>query len=132
MQVWRMCSKCQEQKPITEFYKRSDTHTGGYATSCRICWGKHYAEYRRVTREKVFDHYGRVCACCGELDDRFLTIDHVNGNGNAHRKSISPKNKGGYAIYTWFVANDFPSGFQTLCWNCNLGKYHYGICPHKL
>ncbi|MBA7683673.1 hypothetical protein ES703_92053 [subsurface metagenome] len=26
------------------------------------------------------------CACCGESEVRFLTIDHINGNGSEHRK----------------------------------------------
>jgi len=35
-------------------------------------------------RDQVLDHYGRVCVCCGAT--RGLTIDHVNGDGKAHRE----------------------------------------------
>lgn len=76
-------------------------------------------------RELVFDAYGRKCACCGEKEQAFLCIDHVNGGGNAHRREIG---RGG--LYPWLVKNKFPKGFQTLCHNCNFAKAHGG-CPHK-
>ena len=82
---------------------------------------------RAGSRDKVFNKYGDICACCGENNKRFLTIDHIENNGAQHRKVI----KGAY-FYDWLVKNDFPIGYQTLCWNCNLGKYHNGgICPHR-
>ena len=79
---------------------------------------------RRLRREALA-HYGGKCACCGEKQYEFLVIDHVNGGGNKHRKSI--KNK----FYDWLKQNDFPKGFQVLCHNCNMAKGFYGICPHK-
>src|SRR5208337_4840824 len=36
-----------------------------------------------------FNAYGRVCACClVEFEDTFLTLNHVNNDGSAHRKEI--------------------------------------------
>ena len=36
------------------------------------------------------------------------------------------------SIYSWLIRNNYPEGFQVLCYNCNLGKAHNnGICPHK-
>jgi hypothetical protein len=30
------------------------------------------------------------------------------------------------------VKQGFPDGFQTLCFNCNVGKYkNGGVCPHQ-
>jgi hypothetical protein len=51
---------------------------------------------------------------------RLLTIDHINNNGNQHRKEI--KIKGGIPFYRWLIRNDFPREYQILCWNCNCTK----------
>ncbi len=83
-------------------------------------------KYRDKNRELVFNHYGRQCACCEEKEMKFLSIDHIDGNGTKHRKKIHRN------INTWLVKNNFPKGFQTLCFNCNWGRYkNNGICPHK-
>lgn len=74
-------------------------------------------------------HYGGnppKCACCGEIIIEFLCIDHINGGGEQHRNSIGHNN-----FYRWLIKNNFPTGFQVLCANCNLGKRIRGICPHK-
>lgn len=71
------------------------------------------------------------CACCGEKEIKFLSIDHINGGGNKHRKTITKNGKGGN-ISHWLVKNDFPDGFQVLCHNCNMAKGFYGQCPHKV
>jgi len=31
----------------------------------------------------------------------------------------------------WLVTNNFPKGFQILCWNCNFAKGMLGKCPHQ-
>ncbi len=64
------------------------------------------------------------CNCSGETTQQFLTVDHVYGGGNRHCKEIKSN------IYTWLVCNNFPEGFQLLCYNCNCAKGHYGSCPH--
>jgi len=88
---------------------------------------KSCSKYRERNKELVYNHYGRKCACCGESNINFLTIDHINGDGTKHRKKIHNK------INNWLVKNNFPDGFQTLCFNCNWGKHiNHGICPHKL
>lgn len=88
--------------------------------------------YKNKYKEKVFSHYGKFCACCGENEIDFLTIDHINGDGNKHRKELG--NKGGLSFYKWLVENNFPKEFQTLCMNCNWAKSRLsnkGICPHQ-
>lgn len=79
-------------------------------------------------RMEVLQHYGGQCACCGETEPRFLGIDHINGGGSAHRKTIGLSGK---SIYYWLKNNGFPAGFQVLCHNCNSAKGRYGICPHQ-
>ena len=65
----------------------------------------------------VFQHYGEQCACCGESHIDFLTIDHIKGNGNKHRKNMGSSN-----ILDYLVKNNYPEEFQTLCMNCNFAK----------
>lgn len=78
--------------------------------------------------------YGSNCSCCGEEDIRFLTIDHINGDGNTHRLDIlGSKSAAGARFYYWLSRNDWPVGHQVLCFQCNGGKHtNKGICPHKL
>ena len=83
-------------------------------------------KYEAKAKKLVFEHYGKKCACCGEDNIIFLTIDHINGGGTEHRR------KDGRKICVWLFRNNFPKGFQTLCFNCNWGRYlNKGICPHK-
>ena len=78
---------------------------------------------RHRQRKQVFDHYGWACACCGTTDE--LTIDHVNGDGAEHRRSLG---SGGNAIYRWLAVNRFPHGFQVLCGPCNRSKGRGPAC----
>lgn len=69
------------------------------------------------------------CACCGETAIPFLSIDHIDGNGNKHRREIKKKYKWG--IYEYLKRENYPEGFQVLCMNCNTSLGHYGYCPHQ-
>jgi hypothetical protein len=89
-------------------------------------WNRKY--YDKI-KKMVFDHYGWVCRCCGETEEAFLTIDHINNDGAQHSKRHNPdRNR---RSYKWYVKEGFPSDLQTLCWNCNSAKRKYGECPHK-
>lgn len=79
----------------------------------------------RAIREDVLTHYGKQCQCCGEETSEFLCIDHINGDGAAHRKVVRG------SMYVWLKKNNFPDGFQVLCHNCNMAKGIYGECPHQ-
>lgn len=82
--------------------------------------------HREKVRNLIFDHYGRVCVCCGEDEIIFLSIDHIDGGGNHHRREVGS----GSEMYQWLVNTNFPEGFQVLCYNCQMGKYKNGVCPH--
>jgi len=68
------------------------------------------------------------CLCCSESILEFLTIDHVNNDGAEHRRQVK---KEGTGLIQWLIKNDFPEGFQILCYNCNCAKRLNGICPHQ-
>ena len=88
-------------------------------------------------KAKVFAHYSKVvsnsdipiCACCGYSDLRFLSVDHIDG-----RKNLSVKEKKLFTIYLWryLIKIGLPSGYQILCYNCNIAKGRDKYCPHQL
>lgn len=86
-------------------------------------------EYWRNYRKNVFSMYGgSVCSCCGENRNEFLTIEHTDRAGAAHRKEDpSAKN-----IYIWLTQHNFPDGYEILCLNCNVGRHASpdNTCPH--
>jgi len=85
-----------------------------------------------VCRNAVFAAYGGyTCNCCGETESLFLSIDHINNDGAEERKS-GKYNGSGSAFYGWLRKNKFPSGYQVLCMNCQVGKHkNGGVCPHQ-
>lgn len=97
-------------------------------------YAKKQKEYKNNMILKVLIHYSGNqphCQCpeCNENNIKFLTIDHINGGGNKHRKQLGGS---GFAIYKWLIHNNYPEGYQVLCYNCNCGKNrNNGVCPHK-
>lgn len=89
---------------------------------------------RRTTlrnRMAVLTQYGGnppKCACCGEKETQFLSVDHINNDGVKDRKLHG----GGTGMYRYLVREKFPRGIQILCYNCNLAKGRYGKCPHQI
>ncbi len=100
-------------------------------------WEKNPEAYEKYKSQKrsyglrdkliVINHYGGKCSCCDVGDTDVLAIDHVNGGGTKHRKEI---NKTGSSFRTWLIKNNFPDGYQVLCFNCNSAKTLFGGCPH--
>tara|TARA_Y100000310_G_scaffold309125_1_gene352923 strand:+ start:373 stop:915 length:543 start_codon:yes stop_codon:yes gene_type:complete len=76
---------------------------------------------------KVLEYYGDgKCACvkCGYDDIRALSIDHIDGGGNDHRRKERIGN-----LYHWLWKNEYPDGFQTLCMNCQFIKRYKEDIP---
>lgn len=137
----KTCTSCGGEGP---FYKNS--------RKCQDCDKKQQAQWRAGNRERereigrlsarrnhqrrrdaAIAAYGGVCTCCGEHHQIFLAIDHIDGGGNAHRRSLGTSGKmvGSSNFYRWLEKEGFPKGFQVLCHNCNFAKSHGG-CPHEL
>lgn len=99
-------------------------------------------EHKRITMD-VLSYYSNgnpKCACCGETIIEFLTIDHINGHteNDVRVKFISKSQPyyrfiAGYKLYRWLRQNNYPEGYQVLCFNCNCGKNRTNnkVCPHK-
>ncbi len=114
------------------FYKWliRNNYPSGYQTLCFNCnCGRKQPrnpESPKCQRKlKILTHYGLACACCGEKDLTCLSIDHVKGGGNQHRKDI------GGDFYCWLIRNNFPEDFRTLCFNCNNATKYGKLCPHQ-
>lgn len=85
--------------------------------------------HKRKKKFLVLQHYGNKCACCGENEFWFLTIDHVNNDGHVEYSSIY---RSGHMLHTKIIREAFPNSYQILCWNCNVGKHlNGGECPHR-
>lgn len=79
---------------------------------------KHFA--RRLARKRqVLTAYGpsQELRCswpdCDVTDIDMLSLDHINDDGNVHRRSVGS----GAAMYRELIRKGFPVGFQTLCMN---------------
>lgn len=122
-----LCRDCGSRPPLREGLSQ-----------CQICTDRasRYAETydikRKENRQKLkraaFDAYGGpICICCGDEHMEFLNIDHINGGGNKHLKEIHAH------LYQWLKKNNYPSGFQVLCYNCNCSRAHQSdkVCVHQ-
>jgi hypothetical protein len=153
----KKCRICPAVLPVEDFYLKSpDKKTGNRyrEAECPACCVKrarrnkdrarrelgneHLREgdrkRRLAIRTEVMNHYGGfVCVCCGEKEPRFLSLDHVNNDGAAFRRTISGKRtSAGYHTYIVLKRRGYPPGYQVLCMNCNHGKrMNHGVCPHK-
>ncbi len=91
----------------------------------------------RNLRERIlaFEHYGGLkCACCGEDEFSFLSLDHIDeGAGNTERLELfGKKYQGGHHFYRKLRLKNYPAGYQVLCMNCQVGRRdNVGVCPHQ-
>ena len=85
-------------------------------------------------KDAVYEAYGNKCNCCGESNRAFLSVDHVNNDGNQRRREKGygvGRRSGGMGLYKTIVQEQFPPHYQILCMNCNFGKArNNGVCPH--
>lgn len=125
-----LCTDCGSNPAINNKI-RCVSCTTKHADNNRRYALRHKARIRSKHIElkiEVFTKYGgTICNCCRESNLKFLSIDHVHNNGNIHRRTIGQKTE----ICKWLKKNNYPDGFQVLCYNCNFGKnVNGGICPH--
>lgn len=85
--------------------------------------------YRVELRREVIAAYGGRCTCppCGEAGFEFLTLEHLQGDGAAHRAKVG---RNAQAQLLDIKKRGFPTEYTILCYNCNLAKAIYGTCPH--
>ena len=80
--------------------------------------------YHRRKRREVIDGLGAACEGCGETDYVLLTVDHIHGGGNAHRRALNKngntKNLAGSTVFFNAILREgLPKDkYRCLCWNC--------------
>ena len=122
--AYRQTPQFQEQKQRRDERRANDPE-----------WQERKRERQRLEERgvwlEVLNAYGNQCACCGEAERCFLTIDHVNRDGAAERRI---KWQTGNKLYRELRRQGFPQDrYQLLCYNCNLGRErNAGVCPHQV
>jgi len=138
----KLCKRCNKEKSLSEFYRDGKGYLCSPCKKCvKLSASKSYKKrkiahrtialnyYYRMQHEAILAYGGYKCACCGETEPKFLSLDHVNNDGAEHRRN---ENLSGATLYKWLKDNDYPDGFQVLCMNCNHGKMRNGgVCPHE-
>jgi len=118
---------------IRDFCRAPARRRVDLATPIRAASGqrKHpLSRYYRLRHAAILAYGGYRCACCGEGEPDFLSLDHINSGGTRHRRHLA---RTGRSMFVWLRDNGYPPGFQVLCMNCNLGRYRNGgACPHQL
>lgn len=114
-----LCEECS--LPLIRTSSKRKLHTQCHNKRQAACC-------RRIQRERkirVLTHYstkGFLCCSwdgCVTADSDMLCLDHVQNNGYEERKAGL---MGGSEMYTRLEKENFPSGFQTLCYNHNMKK----------
>jgi hypothetical protein len=155
----KKCGTCGARKPARQFYWKSvDRKTGERYRSfeCTVCTrartkansgvkraadpvgcNKYFRKRYQQIKDEVFAHYGGyICACCGETEKIFMSLDHINNDGAEFRtRTFGSRFCAGYRTYEWLWRNGYPEEckLQILCANCQYGKrMNNGICPHQV
>lgn len=86
---------------------------------CKVLHKGWLRGYRVRLRQQVFAHYGMTCAQCGCVEFAQLSVDHIHGGGNAHRRALFGRSGETTRFYAWLIHQGFPIGYRTLCVACN-------------
>lgn len=153
----KQCRDCEEIKPFKDFHK-DEKIKDGLTSYCKFCYArrslayyhknhekvsKKKEEYRKINREilnikqkernadkklKILQEYCKdeipYCFGCGIEELSVLAIDHINDDGAEHRRNMNSAR-----LYGWLTTNNYPSGFQVLCYNCNIYKHRNQKTP---
>lgn len=122
-------------------YKRKKAAIKATHTRRTVTFG-HTKETQKIKYQAMLGYSKKVvknkptCNCCGITELDFLNIDHIKGKKEMmkiktlRKIDYNPRRSGRY-LNRWLIKNNFPNGFQVLCFNCNTAKELYGTCPHK-
>lgn len=121
---WRLKHK-EQRKAYAKRWRQE--HREQWLANKRQWWQNHREQARITNRAwrnrlklEVLAHYGGgkvACVRCEFTDARALSIDHIDGKGQLHRKVVPAKD-----LYWWLRKNGCPKGYQTLCMNCQFIK----------
>src|SRR3954454_8102912 len=100
------CALCAEhhRNKAREAYNPIGAPRRGYITQ---------SKYRTSLREAILELYGNKCICCGQTNKKYLELDHINNDGNLHRRN------GSSAYYRDILTKGSKHPIQLLCANCH-------------
>ena len=99
-----------------------------------------YLAKNSLSRQKLksiaLEKLGGSCKCCGIDEMEFLTIDHIDGSGSIHRKTLRESGKDpSLSVYRQIrdlMLDEAKVLYRVLCWNCNMSSHFgMGVCAHK-
>lgn len=133
----KLCSKCGENKPESNFYIR-DKRTGRLHAQCKQCYSQqraksyrqHYQKYKatyRVNaqrrRQRLRDEFrknmiayadGKYCIDCGETDSVTFEFDHIDPATKSFNVSQAVR-----LGYSWEKVLEEIKKCQIVCANCH-------------
>ncbi len=115
--------RAEEYRRISEARRQRDDYPE--KREARLATNKRFYTALRQTALIRYSSDPPHCTCCGERHVEFLAIDHVDGSGAQHRKTLNAS-----SIYTWLKREGYPDGYRVLCSNCNWAV-QFGPCPHE-
>lgn len=135
----KICAKCFRELPVS-YFVQSKKLKNGYKSYCKECKHVCWQLSQWCNKMEFVLAYGGKCQCCGETELEFLTLEHIDGKGSAHRKKVGKGSK----QYKDLKKKNYPKDkYTVLCFNCNWSERykHFktkisvktlkGFCPHK-
>ena len=121
----KLCSRCEEEKDLTEFYKRTQ-RKDGYAAWCKNCANEYSAErvkvWRLQTKIRLVAHFGNCCVDCGNSYPPFvMDFDHKNPSQKKFAISSSK-------IAKWERILEEANKCELVCANCHRVRTHRQRC----
>lgn len=90
---------------------------------------KEARDRRSLLRDEFITAYGGRCSCCAETEPAFLTLEHLNRDGKAHRNAVGDAPD---SVLRDLKVRGWPhDGYALLCFNCNNARWRLGRCPHQ-
>ena len=113
--------KKQADKKYREEHSKSvkNKQRQWYLENSKRCLEKS-AKLWKEAKKVVLNYYGNKCIECGERNIQILDINHKNGGGIKHVKSLGG---GARSLYKNIIKNNFPSEYNILCVNHNWAEH---------
>lgn len=109
-----------------------DARNRAWREANRETYREQQREYRRnrdaAIRAEALVAYGGCCAACGKVGQLSygkpdsLHLDHINGDGAAHRKALGNPRLSGVKFYQLLKREGWPRYVQLLCELCHEAK----------